>query len=224
MKRTLYDPSVRDVVRIPINGKMLIGDLAVPSEPKGLVVFAHGSSSSRLSPRNNYVGEILNHRHLATLLFDLLSEDEDQKIANRFNIELLSSRVLKAIEWISRYELVSGLDIGLFGASTGAAAAMLAAVTLDSPVKAIVSRGGRVDMAYPIIGRIKVPTLLIVGQNDSGVREINEEAFLKLSCHKELAEIPNASHLFEEPHALERVAELAASWFDKYLGGSDVHV
>ena len=222
MKRMLSNPILKDVIRIPVGPMKLVGDLSLPEDAKGLIIFAHGSSSSRLSPRNIYVSDILNYHHLATLLFDLLTEEEDSKIANRFNVDLLSSRVNQAIDWAVKNKMLTDVDIGLFGASTGAAAALKASVDNAEHIKAVVSRGGRVDMAYPVLDQVKAPTLLIVGQNDSGVREINEEAFLRLNCHKELAEVPHAGHLFEEPHALERVAELAVSWFDKYLGANNV--
>lgn len=206
------------IVHIPINGLELEGELEIPPKAKGLVIFAHGSGSSRHSPRNKFVAQRLRKEPLATLLVDLLSE-EDSDYQSRFDIPLLAERLTAITDWATHDERTEHLQIGYFGASTGAAAAMIAAEGAEDTVKAVVSRGGRVDLAYETAEVLKVPTLLIVGQEDYGVREANEEVFMKLKCKKELAVIPKATHLFEEPGTLERVAELASKWFKEYLGG-----
>lgn len=218
MKTLLRDNKIEAVVRIPINKVQLTGDLAIPPKAKGLVIFAHGSGSSRLSPRNTFVAQRLQNENLATLLVDLLSEAEDTDYQARFDIPLLAERLDAITDWTTHDDRTEHLTIGYFGASTGAAAAMIAAEGAEDTVKAIVSRGGRVDLAYETAEVLKVPTLFIVGQEDYGVREANEEVFLKLKCKKELALVPKATHLFEEPGTLERVAELAAQWFKEYLG------
>lgn len=219
MKTLLRNNKVEAVVKIPVNAVKLTGDLVIPQKTKGLVIFAHGSGSSRLSPRNVFVAERLQTDALATLLVDLLSEAEDTDYQARFDIPLLAERLTAVTDWATHDERTEHLAIGYFGASTGAAAAMIAAEGAKDTVKAIVSRGGRVDLAYETAEVLKVPTLLVVGQEDYGVREANEEVFLKLKCKKELAVIPKATHLFEEPGTLERVAELASKWFKEYLGG-----
>jgi dienelactone hydrolase len=205
------------IVHIPINSIELEGELLVPPDAKGLVIFAHGSGSSRHSPRNKFVAQVLRKHSLATLLVDLLSEEEDSDYQNRFDISLLTERLIVITDWATHNEVTANLNIGYFGASTGAAAAMLAAVGAEDIVKAIVCRGGRVDLAYKATDTLRAPTLLIVGQQDYGVREANEDVFLKLKSKKEIAEIPNATHLFEEPGALDRVAQLASEWFQDYL-------
>ena len=202
---------------IPANGVNLQGILKLPESPKGLVVFSHGSGSSRLSPRNNYVADVINTRDYGTLLFDLLTEEEDQVYKTRFNIALLTDRLINATRWIQDQPDTKGLSIGYFGASTGAASALMAAAELKSEISAIVSRGGRPDMAMPVLEHIAAPTLLIVGGFDTTVIELNQEAFAHLSVRKELKIIPGASHLFQEPGKLEQVASLACSWFEQYL-------
>lgn len=219
MKTLLRNNQVEAVVSIPINNVKLTGDLIIPPKAKGLVIFAHGSGSSRLSPRNVYVAQRLQGDNLATLLVDLLSKAEDTDFQARFDIPLLAERLDTITDWATHDERTEHLSIGYFGASTGAAAAMIASEGAEDTVKAIVSRGGRVDLAYKTAEVLKVPTLFIVGQEDYEVRKANEEVFLKLKCHKQLAEIPKATHLFEEPGTLERAAELAAKWFREYLGG-----
>jgi putative phosphoribosyl transferase len=217
MKMQSHELANALIVHIPINSLELEGKLVLPPKAKGLVIFAHGSSSSRHSSRNTFVAQQLRKEPLATLLVDLLSEEEDSDYQRRFDIGLLTERLVAITDWAAHYELTKHLNIGYFGASTGAAAAMLAAVGAEDVVKAIVSRGGRVDLAYEATDTLRVPTLLIVGQQDHGVREANEEVFLKLKGKKELAEIPYATHLFEEPGALGRVAGLASEWFKEYL-------
>ncbi len=219
MKTELHKPATVSarIVHIPIDGFELEAELQVPPEAKGLVIFAHGSGSSRHSPRNKFVAQKLLQDSLATLLVDLLSEEEDSYYQSRFDIALLTERLVIITDWATHYEATEHLNIGYFGASTGAAAAMLAAAGAEDVVKAIVSRGGRVDLADEAAASVRVPTMLIVGLQDHGVREANEEVFMKLKGKKDLAEIPNATHLFEEPGALERVAQLASAWFGEYL-------
>ena len=219
MKTQLPKLSHAPMVHIPINSLELEGELVIPPKAKGLVIFAHGSGSSKHSPRNKFVAQRLRKELLATLLVDLLSEEEDSDYQSRFDIALLTERLVAITDWATHYEQTEDLSIGYFGASTGAAAAIMAAQGAEDTVKALALRGGRVDLAYEAAETLKVPTLLIVGQEDYGVREANEEVFLKLTCKKELAVIPKATHLFEEPGTLDRVAELASAWFKEYLGG-----
>jgi pimeloyl-ACP methyl ester carboxylesterase len=195
----------------------LEGLLGLPKRAKGIVIFAHGSGSSRLSPRNNYVAGFLRAKGFATLLFDLLSEEEDYIYENRFNIPLLSKRLVAVTEWLMKQPEAKGMPIGYFGSSTGSAAALDAAAELGPKIKAVVSRGGRPDMVIPVLARVKSPTLLIVGASDDVVIELNNQAYLNLQCQKEMVLIPGATHLFEEPGTLEEVADQAAKWFRKYL-------
>jgi putative phosphoribosyl transferase len=204
----------RDVLIPPIG---LAGALRVPKDARALVVFAHGSGSSRLSPRNMKVAEGLNGHGLATLLFDLLSEQEEEDRANVFDIGLLSTRLADAVAWLGREPVAAGYPIGLFGASTGAAAALVAAATLGGRIGAVVSRGGRPDLAGDFLDQICVPTLLIVGGIDSGVIGLNEEALARLRGPKALEIVPGASHLFPEPGTLDAVIDHAARWFTRYL-------
>lgn len=205
------------VVHIPVDGVELSGDLEIPADAKGLVIFAHGSGSSRLSPRNISVAQRLRTHSLATLLVDLLTEQEDRNYETRFDIDLLTERLVTITDWACHNDQTRGLPVGYFGASTGAAAALLAASANADVVKAVVSRGGRVDLAAAVLDTLAVPTMLIVGQNDHGVLELNEEAFLEIKAKKELAIVPRATHLFEETGALDRVAILAAQWFSEHL-------
>lgn len=198
----------------------LPGDLAVPEEATGAVVFAHGSGSSRLSPRNRQVAVTLNASGLATLLFDLLTDDESLDRANVFDIQLLARRLAAATEWLRGQQDVGGLPIGYFGASTGASAALVAAAALDKAIGAVVSRGGRPDLAGARLAEVVSPTLLIVGGDDQVVLELNREAMGQLRCETELVVVPGASHLFEEPGALEQVAEHATTWFTRHLGAA----
>ncbi len=195
----------------------LDGDLRVPDDPVGVVVFAHGSGSSRHSPRNNYVAEVLHGRGLATLLFDLLTEQEDQNRENRFDIPLLTDRLVAATDWVAARDDTGTLDWGYFGSSTGAAAALRAAARRDD-VGAVVSRGGRVDLAADRFDRVRAPTLLVVGGEDTDVLERNRDARDRLACETQLEVIPGAGHLFEGPGELEAVAEAAADWFATRLG------
>lgn len=202
----------------------LQGRLALPGHPTGLVLFAHGSGSGRLSPRNAAVSGQLQAAGLGTLLFDLLTPVEAEDRRNIFDIELLSERLLAATEWVSRQPETAGLPLGYFGASTGAAAALRAAAVSPINIAAVVSRGGRPDLANDALRRVRAPTLLLVGSRDPHVMGLNETALAQLTCFARLAVIPGASHLFEEPGTLEQAGALAAAWFVRHLvpqpGGS----
>jgi putative phosphoribosyl transferase len=202
-------------VRIPPIG--LAGTLHVPRHAYAIVAFVHGSGSSRLSPRNRAVADALNDRGMATLLFDLLTYDEEIDRANVFDISLLADRLAGVVSWLDAQPSLARLPLGLFGASTGAAAALVAAAKLPHRVRAIVSRGGRPDLAGDALDEVRTPTLLIVGGADVGVIELNEEALARLQGLKALEVIPGASHLFPEPGALEAVIDCAARWFERYL-------
>ena len=203
--------------RVTIGPKQLEGILTVPESVIGLVIFAHGSGSSRLSPRNTYVAEKLQDRAIATLLFDLLTEEEASDRRNVFHLPLLASRLEEALIW-SREDLdTAALPVGLFGASTGSAAALVTAAENPGEIAAIVSRGGRPDMAGEVLAQIRVPTLLIVGGDDTVVLELNEDAYAALKCTKHLHVVPGATHLFEEPGALDKVVQAAGDWFVQHL-------
>jgi putative phosphoribosyl transferase len=208
-------------VIIPVDRVTLQGDLCLPEGADGLVIFAHGSGSSRQSPRNRRVAAALRNTGLGTLLFDLLTEDEsavDEVTAElRFNIPFLAKRLVAVTEWLEEQPLARKFPIGYFGASTGAAAALVAAADLPGCVSAVVSRGGRPDLAMNSLKKVKAPTLLIVGGADTQVIELNRLALQRLETAKELAIVPGATHLFEEPGAMEEVERLAAAWFLKYL-------
>jgi alpha-beta hydrolase superfamily lysophospholipase len=206
-------------VGIPMDAAVHQGALAIPAAAKGLVLFAHGSGSGRLSPRNNYVAGVLRESGVATLLFDLLTEAEDRIYDNRFDIDLLTHRLLLATQWAGQQAATRGLALGYFGASTGAAATLRAAAALGPEIGAVVSRGGRPDLALDDLPRVQAPTLLIVGGNDAIVIELNRAAYRELCGEKELKIIPGATHLFEEPGTLEQVAEAAADWFRRHLTG-----
>ena len=199
----------------------LNGDLEVPSHARGVVLFAHGSGSSRHSPRNRHVAELLRAAGLGTLLLDLLTPAEEavdmQTRHLRFDIELLARRLVGATDWLAEDSETAGLDIGLFGASTGAAAALMAATERPDLVRAIVSRGGRPDLAGKALPRVEAPTLLIVGGDDLAVIPLNREALAQIRAQKDLVIVPEATHLFEEPGALDEVARLAAGWFTQHL-------
>ena len=206
-------------VTIPVEtGAALPGDLSLPDAPRGVVVFAHGSGSGRLSPRNVEVAGVLQQASLATLLFDLLTDDEALSRANVFDIPLLAHRLGLATRWLRDRPETEALPLGYFGASTGAAAALVAAADALHDIRAVVSRGGRPDLAEPRLQLVHAPTLLIVGGADEVVLELNRAALADLvSCEHELAVVPGATHLFEEPGALEQVSELAIAWFARYL-------
>ena len=206
-------------VTIEVPGVELAGDLVVPPSASGLVAFAHGSDSSRHSPRNQYVARVLNEAGFATLLFDLLSTEEAAHRRNVFDIPLLSGRLTASHAWTSDREDVGGLAVGYFGASTGGAAALWSAGGGSDEVAAVVSRGGRVDLASERLAKVSAPTLLIVGERDPEVLEYNRQAKRQLRCVNRLEVVPGATHLFAEPGTLERVAELARDWFRTYLHG-----
>ncbi|MFD1686263.1 dienelactone hydrolase family protein [Halobellus litoreus] len=206
-----------DLLDIPIDEVELEGELVLPDGATGLVVFAHGSGSSRNSPRNKFVAEVLQSHGLGTLLFDLLTEAEDQEYETRFDIDLLTERLLAATEWLRRREETRELNLGYFGSSTGAAAALRAAAHRGDDVGAVVSRGGRVDLASEQLPEVAAATLFIVGGADTQVLERNREGLDELTCTKELEVVEGAGHLFEGPGELETVAELAAQWFGSHL-------
>jgi dienelactone hydrolase len=208
-------------ILIRINGKSIFGNLKIPEKAEGLIIFAHGSGSSRFSTRNNYVAGILNKNNLGTLLFDLLTAEEE-KIDNytaeyRFNIKLLAKRLIDVTDWLIKEPSLKNLKLGYFGASTGAAAALAAAAKRPDIIYAVVSRGGRPDLAMESLQGVKAPTLLIVGGEDFEVIELNRTAYENISAKKKLEIIPGATHLFEEPGALEEVSRLSAEWFTRYL-------
>ncbi|MBA3056854.1 MAG: dienelactone hydrolase family protein [Gammaproteobacteria bacterium] len=206
------------LVHVPVDGVHIEGLLELPPEPQGIVLFAHGSGSSRHSPRNNYVAHVLHDKGIGTLLMDLLTPVEDLDFQTRFDIALLTRRLLAATHWVKRFESTRQLPMGYFGASTGAAAALQAAVALGRDIRAVVSRGGRPDLAgHEALVKIKSPALLLVGGHDPVVIELNREAYARLPATKELSIIPGATHLFEEPGTLEEVARQAAVWFGQYL-------
>ena len=213
---SLSHPTIEDVA-IPIGAAVLAGQLIVPAGPAGVVLFAHGSGSSRHSPRNRYVADELRNNGFATVLFDLLTVDEESNRANVFDIELLADRLNGVAEWARRRPALAGLPVGYFGASTGAAAALWAAADADEDVSAIVSRGGRPDLAGARLADVQTPTRLIVGGEDTAVLELNREAMRQLRCPSDLVTVRGATHLFEEPGALRRAAELASEWFDMHL-------
>jgi putative phosphoribosyl transferase len=208
-------------VRIPSGSVSVEGNLNVPSEAKAVVLFAHGSGSSRFSPRNRYVAKVFNDANIATLLFDLLTNEEDQEDLEtgelRFNIDLLAKRLVDATLWLKNDPQVKDFKIGYFGASTGAAAALVAAAKLPDMVSAVVSRGGRPDLAGDYLPRVAAPTLLLVGGWDTEVIELNRQAISQMTNKNKLEIIPEATHLFEEPGKLEIVAKLSADWFTRYL-------
>jgi len=208
-------------VKIPIGSVVVEGNLTVPSGAKGVVLFAHGSGSSRFSPRNQYVAKFFNAQKIGTLLFDLLTNEEDQEDIEtaeyRFNINLLAERLIGATEWLNKDPDTKNIVFGYFGASTGAAAALIAAVKLPNDIAAVVSRGGRPDLAANYLPRVVAPTLLLVGGLDTVVIELNRQAMEQMSAEKKLVIIPGATHLFEEPGKLEEVAKLSTDWFLRYL-------
>ncbi|OGW30217.1 MAG: hydrolase [Nitrospirae bacterium GWC2_57_13] len=204
-------------IHIPVNSVALEGDLNLLPDGKAVVLFAHGSGSSRLSPRNRFVAEVLRDAGIGTLLFDLLTKEEDRTYDNRFDISLLAHRLKAATLWLLERPATGELRAGYFGASTGAAAALVAAAELGPEIGAVVSRGGRPDLAGSSLGQVQAPTLFIVGERDEAVIEMNRQALALINAQKELKIIPRATHLFEEPGTLEEAARLAAAWFRKHL-------
>ena len=212
-------------VEIPFDQGRLMGDLAIPARARGIVVFAHGSGSSRHSPRNRFVADVLREGGLATLLVDLLTPAEevvDERDASlRFDILFLAQRLALCEAWLAERSTAAGLPVGYFGASTGAAAALVAAAERPERIRAVVSRGGRPDLAEPWLARVRAPTLLIVGGDDEVVLGLNEQALDKLSVDTQLEVVPGASHLFEEPGTLERVSELTVDWFSRRIAAGE---
>jgi putative phosphoribosyl transferase len=202
----------------------LEGELIIPSEAKSLVIFSHGSGSSRFSTRNIFVAKALHQQKIGTFLFDLLTKDEDELYTNRFNIELLTQRLILATKYIAELPRTAGLTIGYFGASTGAASALGAAAELPEIIKAVVSRGGRPDLALEAASKVKAPTLLIVGEKDYDVLDLNKEVYRIMKCEKKLKVIQGATHLFEEEGTLQQAAELASEWFNTYLKSKELLV
>lgn len=209
--------SMQREIEIPSGRRRLSGILSVPPAATGVVAFAHGSGSGRFSPRNQFVARALEEGGLATLLLDLLEEEEAEDRAKVFDIELLAERLQSAADWLSQETQTRALRLGYFGASTGAGAALVAAARAPAAVGAVVSRGGRPDLANNYLSGVKAPTLLIVGGNDDVVIQLNEQALRQLHCPKDLVIVPGATHLFEEPGTLEEVARLAKQWFVRYL-------
>ena len=208
----------KELVAIRSGNVEMEGMLEVPEHPVGVVLFAHGSGSSRHSPRNNYVASVLRRERIGTLLIDLLTPMEDREPENRFNIDLLAHRLGDAASWLRGHPPAASLSLGLFGASTGAAAALRLAAEQDRDIAAVVSRGGRPDLAgRAALGAVRAPTLLIVGGDDDIVIGLNRSAMAELNCEAELVIIPGATHLFEEAGALEQVAEMAAGWFENHF-------
>jgi putative phosphoribosyl transferase len=205
-------------VQIPIGRIQLDGNLELPPNFRGVVVFAHGSGSSRFSLRNQFVAEELRKHSIGTLLLDLLTPAEEHKYETRFDIDLLATRLESVLDWLRLEPSVASAPIGLFGASTGAAAALKAAAMADGSIGAVVSRGGRPDLAGECLQLVRCPTLLVVGGDDTAVLKMNEDALAKLKCEKQLVIVPHSTHLFEEPGALEEVARLASSWFVRWFG------
>lgn len=226
MEHTAATQSSGLPVIIPAAGVVIAGELggvvgsSLVSPPMGIVIFAHGSGSSRMSPRNQHVASLLRQHGLATLLLDLLTTEEQYVISKRFDIALLTTRLAEAVRWVRDQENLKDLPIALFGASTGAAAALRVAAVANATIRAVVSRGGRVDLTGPLLRRVKAATLLIVGGEDREVLELNQRALEQLTCEKRLAIIPGATHLFEEPGALDDVGHLAAYWFRNHMGGA----
>jgi putative phosphoribosyl transferase len=209
-------PQAREVL-VLVDGRRLPGTLTVPTRQLGVVLFAHGSGSSRHSPRNAQVADALHRRGIGTLLFDLLVEAEAADRELVFDIRLLASRLAEAAQWLAAEPEARGFPLGYFGASTGGAAALVATVVGQVPIAAVVSRGGRPDLAAPVLERVRVPTLLIVGGDDEPVLSLNREALAQLVGDHRLVVVPGATHLFEEPGALETVATLAADWFEDHF-------
>lgn len=215
------DGGAVELVHVSVDSVVVEGDLAVPKGAEGIVLFAHGTGSSRHSPRNNFVARELRDGGLATLLIDLLTEEEkelDRRTRRiRFDVGRLAGRVVEALDWLVRQPETENLSIGVFGSSTGAAAGAMAATERPDVVQAVVSRGGRVDMAQGVLDQLRVPTLFIVGGKDLQVLDLNRQAFAQLVTERRLEVIPGAGHLFEEPGALEEVARLAREWFERHL-------
>jgi dienelactone hydrolase len=221
MAREKKSESTKTSIEVPIGDQSLQGELGMPADPHGIVLFAHGSGSSRHSPRNQYVARALERRELATLLIDLLTPEEevidDRTVQYRFDIAMLAHRLVTIVDWLRRRKETAPLPVGLFGASTGGGAALMAAANRPHEIAAVVSRGGRPDLAGPSLAKVTTPTLLIVGGLDTPVIQMNRDAMKQMRGEVTLEIVPGATHLFEEPGTLERVAELAGNWFARYL-------
>lgn len=204
-------------IEIPLKEVTLKGELAIPKGADGVVIFSHGSGSSRFSPRNKFVAEMLHQQNFGTLLFDLLTEEEDTIYENTFNIDLLTSRLIEVTDWLLHEKNLKGIPIGYFGASTGAASALGAAAHFKNKIKAVVSRGGRPDLALNHLHSVTAPTLLLVGELDYPVIEMNKLAISRLLCEKDMQIISSATHLFKEPGKLIEVVELSISWYKEHL-------
>ena len=220
----IFPRTLNSEIEIPIGRISLKGHFSLPEKASGIVLFSHGSGSSRKSPRNNYVAEILQEHQLGTLLFDLLTEEEDRIYENRFNIGMLTRRLIAVTDWVMVYTHGRQLPIGYFGASTGAASALRAAAHFKDQIGAVVSRGGRPDLAMDDLPKVKAPTLLLVGGLDTPVIQLNRQAQSQMNAPTKLEIIPGASHLFEEPGKLQEVAELTAGWFSKHFQKKHDHV
>jgi len=203
-------------ISIPVGKVNLRANLTIPDKAKGIIIFSHGSGSSRLSPRNRQVARSLQEKNFGTLLLDLLTPEEDRQYHNRFDIDLLTSRLCQATEWLEELREAKNCSMGYFGASTGAASALKAAAKFQE-IEAVVCRGGRPDLVFTDLSKVAAPTLLIVGGLDKDVLELNQQAYEQLTCTKKLEIIPGASHLFEEPGKMEKVSALAAEWFIQHL-------
>ncbi len=214
--------AIENLVHIDVDLVTLEGSLGLPQGAEGVVLFAHGTGSSRHSPRNNFVAKVLRDEGLGTLLIDLLTEEEDRNYEMRFDIQLLTRRLDAATRWLKNNQQTKGLKLGYFGASTGAAASLKAAANLGSLITAVVSRGGRPDLAEESLEKVRAPTLLIVGGNDFPVIELNRQAYNQLRGEKFMVIIPGATHLFEEPGTLEEVAREAANWFKRFLNANKI--
>ncbi len=221
MAREKWAEATKTSIQVPIGDQSLHGDLGMPSDAQGIVLFAHGSGSSRHSPRNQYVARALERRDLATLLIDLLTPEEeridDRTAEYRFDIDMLARRLVTIVDWLRARNETASLSIGLFGASTGGGAALMAAADRPQEIAAVVSRGGRPDLAGPALAKVIAPTLLIVGGLDAPVIQMNRDAMRQMHGEVKLEIVPGATHLFEESGTLERVAELAGQWFARYL-------
>ena len=221
MKNTTIRRNVLLPIQVPLDGSAIYGDLQLPYEVQGLILFVHGSGSSRFSSRNRYVAEQLNQYRFGTLLLDLLTKEEqdidEQTMQFRFDIPLLAERSILAVRWAMNQADLQGLPIGLFGASTGAAAALITAATLEGQIAAVVSRGGRPDLAGSALEQVEAPTLLIVGSKDHTVLDLNLRAARRMHCINRLHFVPGATHLFEEPGALEQVGAVAGDWFVEHM-------
>jgi fermentation-respiration switch protein FrsA (DUF1100 family) len=221
--KAMKDFEFQGVIPIIMDDVEVEGELEIPKGADSLVIFSHGSGSSRFSARNNFVAKQLQKRKIATFLFDLLTKEEDEIYENRFNIDLLAERLVYATQYVSSLEICSDLGVGFFGASTGAASALRAAAILWDEVQAVVSRGGRPDLVKNIASKVVAPTLLIVGEWDEEVLELNRGVYDVLQCEKELKVVQGATHLFEEPGKLNEVSDLAGEWFSRHLHHKAIH-